>query len=337
VKPVPLVQLWALVPFLRFLGEIGAPVERWLEASRIHPDLLLTPSRVVPLAFATDFAERAARAEGAETLGIDVGRRSAAEDLGPWGWRLAACPTLYERARTSCERISEFNTGESIGLEVDGAWVRLRERIEGAHGPGWRHAQDFTLMLILEAVRRAAGDGWKPSAIFLPGPRRTRFERDELFQEVKIVYEAPELQVAFPAALLARPVVRLPAARARQMPAAGATSISAPAQDLIGSLEDSAMALLPCGGASAHDLAEIAHTSVRSLQRRLREQGTSLRRVFDHARFRAAEQYLRDPAAEVTDIALDLGYGDSTAFARAFRRIAGVSPTTYRRAVGVGP
>ncbi len=337
MKPVPLVQLWALMPFLRFLEEIGAPVERWLEASRIHPDLLLTPSRVVPVAFAMDFAERAARAEGAESLGIDVGRRSAAEDLGPWGWRLADCPTLYDRARMSCELISEFNSGERFELEVDTEWVRLRERMEGAYGPGWRHGQDFTLMLILEAVGRAAGVGWKPAAIFLPGPRRTRFERDELFQGVRIFYEARELQVVFPAALLARPVARLPAPRAGQSARTGATSIVAPAQDLVGSLEDSAMALLPWGSTSAHDLADVAHTSVRTLQRRLRERGTSLRRVLDHARFRAAEQYLRDPTAEVTDIALELGYGDSTAFARAFRRLAGVSPSTYRRAAGAGP
>ena len=32
----------------------------------------------------------------------------------------------------------------------------------------------------------AAGEGWKPNEIFLPGPRRTRFERDELFQGVQI-------------------------------------------------------------------------------------------------------------------------------------------------------
>jgi AraC-like DNA-binding protein len=336
VKPVPLVQLWALVPFVRFLRDVGAPCERWLEASKIHPDLFSAPHRVVPVQFAAQFIEQAARAEGAETLGIDVGRRSAAEDLGPWGLRLGHCATLYERASLSCSLLSQFNTGERLYLEVKGEWARVRERLDVSRGPGWLHGQDFTLMLILEAVGRAAGKGWKPNEIFLPGPKRARFERDELFQGVRIVHEAPELQVVFPAALLARPMARRPVAPTGQA-AMPATSITAPASDLVGSLEETVMALLPAGAASARDLAEIADTSVRSLQRRLRQRGTSLRRVLDRARFRAAEQYLYDPAAEVTDIALQLGYADSSAFARAFRRIAGLSPSAYRQAMLAGP
>jgi len=45
----------------------------------------------------------------------------------------------------------------------------------------------------------------------------------------------------------------------------------------------------------------------------------------------AASQMLQNPGMNVTDIAHRLGYSDVAHFARAFRRIAGVTPLMYRR------
>lgn len=101
--------------------------------------------------------------------------------------------------------------------------------------------------------------------------------------------------------------------------------------DLVRSLEATVESLLPVGCPNVHDLADIAGTTPRTLQRRVAACGTSLRQVVDRARFRMARDWLRDPDVSVTDIALRLGYSDSTAFTRAFHRLAGMSPSTYRK------
>jgi len=100
LKPIPLVSGWNLLPFAHFLRDIGAPVERWLAESRIPPGVLEAPDQPVPFEWALDFTERAAREEGADTLGIDVGRRTAAESLGSFGTALARCVTFYDRMET---------------------------------------------------------------------------------------------------------------------------------------------------------------------------------------------------------------------------------------------
>jgi len=51
--------------------------------------------------------------------------------------------------------------------------------------------------------------------------------------------------------------------------------------------------------------------------------------VLNHARFRVASRMLQDPGMRVTDVAHRLGYSDVAHFSRAFRRIAGVSPSEY--------
>jgi AraC family transcriptional regulator len=51
------------------------------------------------------------------------------------------------------------------------------------------------------------------------------------------------------------------------------------------------------------------------------------------ARLRHAARLLADEARSVTDVALDVGFGDLSNFVRTFHRAAGVSPRSFRRAV----
>jgi AraC-like DNA-binding protein len=48
-------------------------------------------------------------------------------------------------------------------------------------------------------------------------------------------------------------------------------------------------------------------------------------------RMQAASRLLRDTRATVASVALDVGYESEAAFARAFKRAAGVPPATWRR------
>lgn len=70
--------------------------------------------------------------------------------------------------------------------------------------------------------------------------------------------------------------------------------------------------------------------STRSLQRRLREEGTSFAEVVDSLRQEKAHLLLRDPNLAVYEVGYLLGYSDPSTFHRAFRRWQGTSPSQYR-------
>ena len=76
--------------------------------------------------------------------------------------------------------------------------------------------------------------------------------------------------------------------------------------------------------------AEIAGTSVRTLQRGLANSDLSYSRLIKEARFEAALQLLGDPDMKTIDVAYATGYEEPSNFARAFQRLAGVSPQEYR-------
>ncbi len=78
-------------------------------------------------------------------------------------------------------------------------------------------------------------------------------------------------------------------------------------------------------------IAEVAGVSRRTLQRALAAEGNTFRELIDSARFQVARQKLTDPAANIDEISRLLGYSESTHFSRAFRRIAGRTPSEYRK------
>lgn len=72
--------------------------------------------------------------------------------------------------------------------------------------------------------------------------------------------------------------------------------------------------------------------SSRTLQRRLREAGTSFRDELNLVRYELAQSYLKDPRLQIVDIALLLGYSEHSAFTRAFKEWSGKSPQEIRAA-----
>lgn len=71
----------------------------------------------------------------------------------------------------------------------------------------------------------------------------------------------------------------------------------------------------------------------RTLQRRLKEAGTSYQEQLDHVRHLTARQMLERTDLEQGEIAFYLGFEESNSFARAFRTWEGMSPTQWRQVV----
>jgi AraC-like DNA-binding protein len=87
---------------------------------------------------------------------------------------------------------------------------------------------------------------------------------------------------------------------------------------------------LPRGEPNESDLAARLGTSVRNLQRRLAEEGTSYKDVLDDTRRQLARSYLSEGRHSISEVAYLLGFGAASSFTRAFRRWEGVSPREFQ-------
>lgn len=75
--------------------------------------------------------------------------------------------------------------------------------------------------------------------------------------------------------------------------------------------------------------AEQLQCSTRTLQRRLREEGTSFQNILEEIRKELAIRFVQKKQNKLAEIASFLGYSDPRVFRRAFKRWTGLTPTAF--------
>ncbi len=99
--------------------------------------------------------------------------------------------------------------------------------------------------------------------------------------------------------------------------------------DVVGQVR-AALRSAPEGYPSLVDVAELLHTSSRTLKRRLRDHGTSFHELLDEARRTEGARLLTATSLSVEQIAQRLGYADASSFRRAFQSWTGATPSRFR-------
>ena len=89
--------------------------------------------------------------------------------------------------------------------------------------------------------------------------------------------------------------------------------------------------LMPSGRTGAEDVALALGISRSTLQRRLRDEGTTYQVVLDTTRRDMATRYLSKTTLRADEIASVLAYRDANSFSRSFRRWTGLTPLAFRR------
>lgn len=89
---------------------------------------------------------------------------------------------------------------------------------------------------------------------------------------------------------------------------------------------------LPSGRISDSTVAEALYLNVRTMQRRLQQEGTTFKTLLNEVRQDLADTYIRDSRLTLNEISFLLGFSEISSFSRAFKRWKGKAPSAYRRA-----
>jgi AraC-like DNA-binding protein len=87
---------------------------------------------------------------------------------------------------------------------------------------------------------------------------------------------------------------------------------------------------------SGDDVAQMLDMHRRTLNRRLKAEGTTIQEVLDGVRYSVARELLSVPEISLDDVAATLGYAGVSPFMRTFSRWAGTTPGRWRRAAELG-
>jgi AraC-like DNA-binding protein len=276
------------------------------------------------------FVELAAREENMEDLGIVVGRRASAFDLGGYGAALQGTPTVREYLRIGMRLIGSHSSGTKFWLRPEGEVLRFNQHLTGPPSPGRCIADLYTLVITLSTLRRMIGPTWSPGEVRLMAGDEALLGDRDVFGDAPLITGQRHSSFTISRSLMQ---LRVPSGRAGATP--GKVPLLVVSQPMPGDFKTSAehliALLLMDGYPSIQTAAEAAGMSARTLQRRLAEAGVTYSDLVSASRLRLARAWLTESDMPISEIANTLGYNDTSNFARAFRRQTGISPAAYRR------
>lgn len=331
--PIVLARAAHVLAFTDVLRTLGTPLHQVHRRFRL-PDLdAIQPNMYVPVGPALCFFAHMERKEGIDDLGFLASQQDNFHRLSSELVRISrSAPTLHARL---CQfaRLAPFeNTHVRVSLVREGDHVRVVNDLAGCPEPGGlRYSEWIQLIVLVELVRQSVAPEWQPSEITFQSRFAPTSSALEQFPNTRMVFGHRHTSIKVPASLIFRP----PAGHHGQQAACPIdpenTDMREPTPDFPGSLKLVLRSYLRDGYPDVRLAAEIAGTSVRTLQRRLAQFGLSYGDLVLRARFEVASELLKDPHIKSCDVGYEVGYSDPSNFSRAFRRVAGISPEEYRR------
>jgi AraC-like DNA-binding protein len=286
---------------------------------------------LVPQESAARFIDLACGCLGTEHLGIYVSLALKLDNLGPYGEMLQRALTLHEYLRKGISFYDAMVTGQRIWLSEHGEELRFNVANLNPTGGTAYQTEMETLVPSLERCKEAAGPDWSPREIRIGYRTKTALPDIELFDGSRIVRGTGETYFTFPRTLLERRFLKV-GGREHATGDSGCGLDHLLANDFGGlvRMQIESFLLNGKGTYQADAIAETLAMSKRSLQRLLAEQGLSYSQMLAEVRQRLAVDWLEKTDKPVGEIAFDLGYSDSSNFARAFHREVGMTPQVFR-------
>ncbi len=263
-------------------------------------------------------------------FGLKLGAEERVERYDP-----VAITALSSRSlRDALQRIARYKQllcPEEIHVVERGDECTVRFEWLLAHEEGPALLTDICFAWVVALARRGAGQLAHPKRVEFDRPPSNR-EMYEAHFRCPVRFKAGQDALVFRLADVERPFVT----RNAEMLAIVAPNLDAElgeqlAQGTLGERAKGALKRLIAGRRPGiEELARELRLSVRTLQRRLTEQGVSFQRLLEEARRELARHYLLHSSVELKEAAYLLGYEDSSSFFRAFHGWEGVPPGRWR-------
>jgi len=307
-------------------------VEPLLKDRGIDPGRIANPDSRLRLDAVLGFFD-ALEAQLPETsCGLRAYRYWTPNVLGVLGHAWLTSRTL----RAAFERLARFSR-----ILSEGAKVNLQEETEeGTLSLQIRFSNpelapflrmDGTQAMLLSMTRALAGRDFTPTRIRLAHPPpRVRGAYRALFQ-CPVEFHAKYCEFVIPLAVADAAVAPSPT-QLEQLHDRLVLEYLA-GMDERNIEERTKMAILeqlPSGRVTDATIAQSLYMTPRTLQRRLKEEGTTFKQLLTEVRSELAEQYLRQGRYSLSEISFLLGFSELSAFSRAFKRWKGIAPSAFR-------
>lgn len=268
----------------------------------------------------------------ASSLGLDLGTTISAKDLGLVGYAMYHSANLLE-AFENLERFYRI-ISEVVRFDVvrDAASTTLIHRIHPSL-IALRHPVETAIAGLAGLARELTGEPLAAKQVYLPFPEHGSEQEYLGAFGVYPQFDSDVATIVFSNRQMSLPVEATDPTLLGYLTKLAETtmqSLRAPELNFEQQVREALWGMLPQGKPDLWRTAKMMGISPRTLQRRLRDEGSSFSSVLENLRRHLSEEMLRNRNLAVAEVAFLLGYSEPSAFQRAFRRWHGAPPGTYK-------
>lgn len=322
---VPVIQTSYAKILVQMFTDYGLDLHRLLEDSGLPPDLIESESDFVPsesikrLIYLTSSQLGVSRFT--DVLGLAFRRRIIPYVLHQF--------TDFETIGDALKHINTIFSYDSPGSSVDfvvehgQSWFCRRSRDEPSSMFQW--GEVFAITYIIELITILSQSPWQPTKIRLQG-HDTDIVKTLVPSNCQLFIDHSSTAVMIPDEILQLPI-RLTAKDLSNKPAIVEwhTSFTDSVYELL-------QPYMKEQDLSLEEAAELLNFSVRTFQRKLKNENTTYRKVKENLMFSVACE-LMEEGHTLTYISSQLGYTNISHFSRAFKRVSGLTPKIYQRSI----
>ncbi|WP_028631443.1 AraC family transcriptional regulator [Metapseudomonas resinovorans] len=321
----------ALTNYLEVSQQLGLNPQQLLSQFGLSQPMLENLELRIPMTTVALLLEASAQVSGCETFGLRMAESRRLSNFGAISLLLTHQPTLRDALNTIVQYRHLLNESLSLHISETGKTVILSEEIIIAPSVSMRQSIELAIGVLHRLCGALLGSHWRPQSVNFThdAPADLHVHRRVFGGNVEfnrqfngIVCLAADLNTANPTAdpLMAN------YARGFVESLPGATKGST-----LNEVRQAIYLLLPLDRATIGQIAQSLGMNVRTLQRRLEDNGVTFSEVFDEVRRDLLLRYMENPRYSLSQVASLLGYSTPSSFTRWFTSQYGVAPATWRR------
>lgn len=326
-----LIRSTALTGFSELVRELGGDPDKILAQVGIRPQELEGSEGLLTTTAFVQALHLAATQTQFSDFGLRLGVRQKLETLGPVGLLARQCSDAREALLVISRYIRLHNPGSVVEVDVQSNKTYLSYDDITPGLPRNPQICDLALGMGVGLMTLFLGKDWRPSGVYFVHRKpddlsyfQKVFKAPLFFdQEIyALSFESSALEVSLSAAdpqlkdFFSRYVADL---EHRHKSSTGTT------------VEHLIRSLLSTGQCSETKVAHILKVHPRTLQRKLKQEGSTFKGLLGQIRSELAVSYLSASDIPLTGIATALGYSELSAFTRFFKERFGLAPSEFKK------
>ncbi|WP_105264542.1 AraC family transcriptional regulator [Pseudoalteromonas sp. T1lg76] len=328
-------RIGSLTGYPELVERLGGDPWDLLSQVCILPRQFTDPDLMIPYKQIAELLEMTAAQLQLPYFGAQLGQEQGLATLGLIGAYIVQKPTLLQALECGAKYAQRHAQGVNLTLGApSAAQCELAVSLQINHHQQYTQICLLTLSLILSVLRDMLGDDWQPHHIGFKQhlPLAATLALEQLLG-CPVQGGCRKDSIVFNADILSQPPLQQANLLAEIVDNQFQSFQLNQHLDYVVLTRHAINMLLPTGDCSKESIAKSLDLHPKKLERLLSEQLTSYRDLLEQVRKDVAQQVLTSQRPDLTNLALNLGYSEFSAFSRSFKTWFGMSPTHYLQTI----